>query len=97
MLISNVIDLIVTNELYAISLGIIVALWILSGTTKSFYDNIKKTLWAVTVVWLICFGYHANTGRNIIVFIQHLGSEETPAEQGAFNKYFSHSSVNEDE
>ena len=97
MLFSNIIDLIVTNELYAISLGIIVALWILSGTTKSFYNNIKKTLWVATAVWLICFGYHANTGRSIIFYIQNLGSNETPVEQGAFNKYFSHSSVNEDE
>lgn len=94
MFFSNIIDLIVSNKAYAITLGILVAVWGLSMTTRSFYENIKKTLWIVTAAWLICFGYHVNTGRSIVYFVQHIGEKETPAEQGAFNKYYSHRSVN---
>ena len=97
MLLNNIVDLMSSSKSYSISLGIIVVLWILSGRTKSLYDNIKKTLWVATAAWLICFGYHVTTGRNIVYFIQQIGSEETPVEQGAFNKYYSHRSVGEEE
>ncbi|MDH4319009.1 MAG: hypothetical protein OEV64_11500 [Desulfobulbaceae bacterium] len=97
MLFNNIIELITSNISYAISLGILAAVWGLSLTTKSFYENIKKTLWIFTAAWLICFGYHVNTGRSIVYFVQHIGDKETPAEQGAFNKYYSHRSVKDEE
>lgn len=92
----DVINLLLASKLYAITAGIIIFFFIVSRISDKFYENIKKSFWVAVVIWLICFGIHLQTGRNVVYFAQDLFLDDGQSEKGAFSKYFSHSSV-EDE
>lgn len=93
----DIINLLLASKLYAITAGIIILFFILSRGSAKFYDNIKISLWVAAAIWLICFGIHLQTGRNVVYFTQSMFLDDGQVEQGAFSKYFSHSSVEDEE
>ena len=80
------------NKIYLFS-GAALLFFILLPTQKKVSSNTRKTLIVFVIIWIICFAYRMNTGKDIIYLFnksETFRNEPEPAGiKGPFNKYYS--------
>jgi len=81
------------NKIYLFS-GIVLLVLVLFPTKEKLSANTRKTLYIAVLIWIICFAYRINTGRDIINLFKKsdsFGTKPEPAriEGSPFNKYYS--------
>jgi hypothetical protein len=80
------------NKIYLIS-GAVLLFLIFLPTKEKISKNTRKALFVFLIIWIICFAYRMNTGKDIIYLFNKsdtFGNEPEPAGiKGPFNKYYS--------
>jgi hypothetical protein len=81
------------NQLYFFS-GIILLILVFLPTPKKDSSKAQKALYLAVIIWVICFAYRINTGRDIIYLFEkkdNFGnqSQQSQIKVGPFNKYYS--------
>ena len=81
------------NQLYFFS-GAILLLLAFLPTKKKPSPKTQKVLYVALAIWVICFAYRINTGKDIIYLFDKKDtfSNQSPSTQklgGPFNKYYS--------
>lgn len=80
------------NKLYFFSGAILLILAFLP-TKEKISSGTKKALYVCLIIWIICFAYRINTGRDIIYLFNKnadfSSGSKTENIRGPFNKYYS--------
>ena len=88
------VHLVAYNKIYLI-IGAGLLLLLFLPTKEKISAGTQKALYVFLVIWIICFAYRINTGRNITHLFESRNNynsqkQDAPRVQGSpFNKYYS--------
>jgi hypothetical protein len=82
----------INNKIYLLT-GIVLLILVVLPTKEKVSFKTQKFFYIAAIIWIICFAYRVNTGRDIISLLSKSNDIDIQAQpgklEGPFSKYYS--------